>query len=104
MAGSGSATNFSMNNPNPTPIDAMANDLITMPNDELLELYQQISSRVGMYNTEDLILRMFAIRNELSRRYSDLIEEVEVLRNWGNKDCTAMADAELEGRRASRRI
>lgn len=47
----------------------MANDLITMPNDELLELYQQISSRVGMYNTEDLILRMFAIRKELSGRF-----------------------------------
>lgn len=30
-----------------------------------------------------------------------LAEEIEVLRLYGNKDCTAMADAELSRRRAN---
>lgn len=31
-----------------------------------------------------------------------LREEVDVLRGWGNKDCTRMADQELERRRDGR--
>jgi hypothetical protein len=40
--------------------------------DELLELYQQISGRVSMYNTEVLIERMFELRGVLRARFSDL--------------------------------
>lgn len=55
-------------------VTATPSDLAPMSNDELLELYQQISSRVGMYNTEVLIQRMFEIRKELNRRMSELAE------------------------------
>lgn len=34
------------------------------------------------------------------RQIGELRQEVEVLRLYGNKDCTAMADAELRRRRA----
>ena len=60
---------------------ATPNDLAPMSNDELLELYQQISSRVGMYNTEVLIQRMFEIRKKLNRRMGELAEaKAEVAR------------------------
>jgi hypothetical protein len=38
------------------------------PDEELVELYQQICARVGAYNTEILIERMFELRAELLKR------------------------------------
>jgi hypothetical protein len=41
---------------------------------------------------------------DLVKRMNELEEEIEVLRLYGNKDCTAMADEELQRRRSNENI
>lgn len=65
-----------MNNPLPGAESPTPNDLPAMTTPDLLELYQQISGRVSMYNTEALIQRMFAIRAELNGRFATLLREL----------------------------
>ena len=43
----------------------------------------------------DALLALADERDELAKRVAELEAEVETLRRYGNKDCTAMADAEL---------
>jgi hypothetical protein len=58
-------------------------------------------------NLQDLLgpLRMHGpaiIREELAAEIRNLREEVEVLRRYGNKDCTAMADEALRAARLAK--
>jgi hypothetical protein len=45
--------------------------------------------------------RLTARNKELEAVVENYREEIEVLRDWGNKDCTAMADDELQSRRTA---
>jgi hypothetical protein len=65
--------------PAPVPVTAplpagegTPSDAIGMADDALLELYQQISGRVSMYNTETQIARMFELRGVLRDRFASL--------------------------------
>ena len=54
--------------------------------EELLERFIQIRSENSKYSLE-----VIKLRNEIEK----LKNEIYVLRQFGNKDCTAMADAYL---------
>jgi len=43
---------------------------------ELLQLFQQVSGRVGMYGAETLILRMFEISEALNARFAELRKQL----------------------------
>ena len=48
-----------------------------MSDEDIVILYQQISGRVSMYNTDVLIARMFELRAELLRRLAARSNKVE---------------------------
>lgn len=49
----------------------------------------------------DAVAKVIARVEKAEARVRELEEENDVLRSWGNKDCTKMADAELERRRTA---
>jgi hypothetical protein len=54
--------------------------LSEMTDEELIELHQQISGRVGAYHTEVLIARMFEIRSVLKDRFEMIRAELAAAR------------------------
>ncbi len=75
----------------PAPSDALG-----MADDELLELYQQISGRISMYRTECQIERMFDLRGVLRDRFATLREQLaEAKRDYESTSSALMATRQL---------
>ena len=74
----------------PAPVDP-----ITELRQELLEKTRRVAYLEGVSESQSNMLR------DCFDKVSDLEEEIEVLRLYGNNDCTAQADEALATRRAN---